>query len=168
MNLALISASDLLSLVGAAGTIVLASVAILSGRKYIREERSTRKDRLLKAQRVEDALLGTQATDTLDATPSLFVRVSALSDNLDTVKEGLNTVKEGQEAIAVTVKQLLPNGGKSVSDQINKITNQVSTITGQITTMADQLKRLENHVIKEDKTPRPTRRQYPPKSKGTS
>lgn len=169
-QIGIIGASDLLSLTGAVGTIVLASVAILSGRKYVREERENRKERMLKSQRVEDALLGTKGTDVLDPTPSLFVRVSALSDNLD-------TVKDGQEAIAAAVKQLLPNGGKSVSDrisqmtgQINNITNQITTITEQIgtvvTTLSDYNARLEDHIMKDK--PRPQRRQYQnPKSKGT-
>lgn len=64
-----------------------------------------------KNQRIEDALLGTEATKELPGTPSLFFQVKEIKADLTEVKS--------------LTRQLKANGGKSLYDKVNQIAIQL-------------------------------------------
>lgn len=101
------SFTEILAVVYLVSLLVGAYAAAFPIRRHFQEEKR-------KNQRIEDALLGTDETKELPATPSLFFQMQQVKAELIEVKK--------------LTAQLKPNGGKSVFDRVTQTAADVIKI----------------------------------------
>lgn len=97
---------DIVWAVEGAGAILGGTVALISFRKRYREDKRQR-------QRIEDALLGTEATHGIPATPSVFQQLTELRAAVADIQQ--------------TTRELRPNGGGSLADKITRIDRRLTS-----------------------------------------
>ncbi|MDE2105812.1 MAG: hypothetical protein KGL39_51790 [Patescibacteria group bacterium] len=105
------SITDLIGLVEIISFVVGAYAALFPLRHHFMEQKRQN-------QRIEDALLGTEATKELPATPSLFFQVKEIKTDLTEVKR--------------LTAQLKANGGKSFYDKVNQMSDDVTEIRAKL------------------------------------
>ena len=94
-------------------------------RRHFQEEKR-------KNQRIEDALLGTEATKELPATPSLFFQVKELRTDVAEIK--------------TLTKQLRANGGKSFYDKVDHMSSDLTEIKAKLDEHIDEHMTESHHV----------------------
>jgi hypothetical protein len=151
-----LSLTDSFAAVTAVGTITGLFTALVPVRKHFQLEKA-------QTQRIEDALMGVPATPSLPARPSLFEAVSSLANDLNEIKD--------------LTKQLRPNGGSSLADEIRRSAHKLDRLQEQISVQESRfIAHLEVHANGQitptsptpENRPNPQRNRRSPRSKQTT
>lgn len=137
--------TDLITAASGFAALGTMTVASLSARKHFKAERA-------QAQRIEDAIMGVAATASLPAIPSIFTVVTDLTKSVDEIKD--------------LTRQLRPNGGSSLADEIRRSAHKLDAVKDQLEEQRSQLvAHLEAHVNGETLTTTSTTRSISSRSR---
>lgn len=139
--------TDAITATTSLAALVGAAIAFIPVRRHFKEERR-------QTQRIEDALMGVEASGTLPAIPSLFTVVSDLTKSVDEIKD--------------LTRQLKPNGGSSLADEIRRSAHKLDKVQEQLEEhRAEFIQHLETHAKPENR-PNPQRNRRSPRPKPTT
>ena len=103
--------ADTVAAISGASALAGAAVAFAPLKRHFTEERR-------QAQRIEDSILGVKASETLPAVPSIFAVVSDLANRVDEIRD--------------LTRQLKPNGGSSLADEIRRSAHKLDKVQEQL------------------------------------
>lgn len=117
---------DIVGITTAVGAAVGALVAVIPIRTHLKEEKKQR-------GRVQDAILGVHSDQGLPSHPSIFDQIASLQLSVN--------------EIADLTKQLRPNGGSSLADEIRRSAHKLDQVQEKIDAQVAQfVNHLEAHA----------------------
>ena len=103
--------ADTIAALSGASALAGAAIAFIPLKRHFEEERR-------QSQRIEDAIMGVEATGTLPAIPSIFTVVTELAQSVNEIKD--------------LTRQLKPNGGSSLADEIRRSAHKLDKVQEQL------------------------------------